>query len=108
MPKRAVLPGGDATFTIEVTNTGDVALNTITVTDALCYSTTDLFAAGFMDHAIGPVLGVDDNTGAGGANVFSHADIIRFFPTNGQRVALSSAAEWRQYAGGDSSHAARE
>jgi hypothetical protein len=42
------------------------------VTDARCYSATDIFAAGFADHEIGPVLGVDDNTGAGGANVWTH------------------------------------
>ena len=42
------------------------------VTDALCYSATDLFAAGFQDHKIGPVLGIDENTGAGGANVWEH------------------------------------
>jgi hypothetical protein len=47
----------------------------ILVTDALCYSTTDLFAAGFQDHQIGPVLGVDTNTGAGGANVVNYSDI---------------------------------
>ncbi len=42
------------------------------ITDARCYSATDIFAAGFQDHAIGPVIGVDDNTGAGGANVWTH------------------------------------
>ncbi|MEM9564583.1 MAG: S41 family peptidase, partial [Actinomycetota bacterium] len=42
------------------------------VTDALCYSATDIFAAGFQDHAVGPVIGVADNTGAGGANVWTH------------------------------------
>jgi hypothetical protein len=42
------------------------------ITDALCYSTTDIFAAGFQDHEIGPILGVDGNTGAGGANVWEH------------------------------------
>ncbi|HEY0640940.1 MAG TPA: S41 family peptidase [Pseudonocardiaceae bacterium] len=47
----------------------------VLVTDALCYSATDIFAAGFQDHNIGPVLGVDDNTGAGGANVVTHADL---------------------------------
>lgn len=46
--------------------------NVILVTDARCYSTTDIFAAGFQDNKIGPILGVDDNTGAGGANVFTH------------------------------------
>jgi hypothetical protein len=45
----------------------------VLITDARCYSATDIFAAGFQDHKIGPVLGVDDNTGAGGANVWTHA-----------------------------------
>ena len=40
----------------------------VLVTDALCYSTTDISAAGFQDHAIGPILG---NMGAGGANVWT-------------------------------------
>ncbi|HEX6144803.1 MAG TPA: S41 family peptidase [Geminicoccaceae bacterium] len=44
----------------------------VLITDARCYSTTDIFAAGFQDHGIGPVLGVDRNTGAGGANVWGH------------------------------------
>lgn len=38
--------------------------------DALCYSTTDIFIAGFQDHDIGIVLGTSANTGAGGANVW--------------------------------------
>jgi hypothetical protein len=42
------------------------------ITDALCYSATDIFAAGFQDHNIGPILGVHGNTGAGGANVWTH------------------------------------
>jgi hypothetical protein len=41
----------------------------ILIIDALCYSTTDMFAAGFQDHNIGEVLGADGNTGAGGGNV---------------------------------------
>jgi hypothetical protein len=44
----------------------------VLITDARCYSATDIFAAGFADHEIGTVLGVDDNTGAGGANVWTH------------------------------------
>src|SRR5262249_26531490 len=44
----------------------------VLITDARCCSATDIFAAGFQDHGIGPVLGVDDNTGAGGANVWTH------------------------------------
>lgn len=48
----------------------------VLITDALCYSTTDIFAAGFQDHEIGPILGVDGNTGAGGANVWAHKDFV--------------------------------
>ena len=45
----------------------------VLVTNALCYSTTDIFAAGFQDHGIGPVLGCHASTGAGGATVWDHA-----------------------------------
>jgi Subtilase family/Peptidase family S41 len=44
----------------------------VLITDGRCYSATDIFAAGFQDHRIGPVLGIDANTGAGGANVWTH------------------------------------
>ncbi|MFN2497276.1 MAG: S41 family peptidase [Pseudonocardiaceae bacterium] len=44
----------------------------VLITDARCYSATDIFTAGWADHEIGPILGVDDNTGAGGANVWTH------------------------------------
>lgn len=44
----------------------------VLITDARCYSATDIFAAGFADHEIGTILGIDDNTGAGGANVWTH------------------------------------
>ena len=42
----------------------------VLVTSALSYSATDIFAAGFQDHAIGLVIGVHSCTGAGGANVW--------------------------------------
>ncbi|GAA3142852.1 S41 family peptidase [Nonomuraea salmonea] len=45
----------------------------VLVTNALCYSATDIFAGGFQDHRIGEILGTDDNTGAGGANVWTHS-----------------------------------
>jgi cytosine/adenosine deaminase-related metal-dependent hydrolase len=48
----------------------------VLITNALCYSATDMFAAGFRDHDIGTILGIDDNTGAGGANVWTH-DLLR-------------------------------
>ena len=49
----------------------------VLITDALCYSATDMFIAGFQDHQIGQVVGVHDNTGAGGANVWSHRLLSR-------------------------------
>ena len=52
----------------------------VLITDALCYSATDIFTAGFQDHQIGPVLGVDDNTGAGGANVWELSDFLLAWP----------------------------
>jgi hypothetical protein len=39
-------------------------------TSATSYSAADIFAAGFQDHEIGPVMGVDSTTGGGGANVW--------------------------------------
>jgi hypothetical protein len=54
---------------------GPVAL----VVDALCYSTTDIFAAGFQDHGLGLLLGCDTRTGAGGANVWTHQVLRQLF-----------------------------
>jgi C-terminal processing protease CtpA/Prc len=48
----------------------------VLITDALSYSTTDMFAAGFQDNEIGEVLGTSANTGAGGANVWWYQDLI--------------------------------
>lgn len=47
----------------------------VLVIDARCYSATDLFAAGFQDHQIGKILGVEKYTGAGGANVWDYGDL---------------------------------
>jgi hypothetical protein len=55
----------------------------ILVTDARCYSAADIFAAGFQDNGIGPVLGVDGNTGAGGGNVWSVPDLLGSLPAAG-------------------------
>jgi len=48
----------------------------VLITDALSYSTTDMFAAGFQDNEIGEVLGTSENTGAGGANVWWYQDLM--------------------------------
>jgi hypothetical protein len=66
-----ITPGDEANAMGQIYH-GPVVL----ITDARCYSAGDIFAAGFQDHAIGPVLGVDDNTGAGGANVWSHGRLM--------------------------------
>jgi hypothetical protein len=49
----------------------------VLVTDALSYSATDIFAAGFQDNEVGIVLGTSGNTGAGGANFWSLDDLLR-------------------------------
>jgi hypothetical protein len=49
----------------------------VLITDALSYSATDIFAAGFQDNQIGYVLGTSGNTGAGGANFWSLDDLRR-------------------------------
>jgi hypothetical protein len=49
----------------------------VLITDALSYSATDIFAAGFQDNEIGLILGTGGNTGAGGANFWSLDDLLR-------------------------------
>jgi len=66
----------------------------VLVTDAQCYSACDIFAAGFQDHEIGPVLGVDANTGAGGANVVTHEE-LRTEWTGGPLKQLPKGAQMR-------------
>ena len=59
----------------------------VLVTNGLCYSTTDIFTAGFRDHGVGKILGTDANTGAGGANVWTHALICRVLAKRGSARA---------------------
>ncbi len=66
----------------------------VLVTDAQCYSACDIFAAGFQDHEIGPVLGVEANTGAGGANVVTH-ESLRGEWTDGKLKQLPKGAQMR-------------
>ena len=66
----------------------------VLVTDALCYSTTDIFAAGFQDHEIGTIIGVSENTGAGGANVWDYALLRELLP-GAQFPALPGGTEFR-------------
>jgi hypothetical protein len=48
----------------------------VAVVDARTYSAGDLFAAGFVDHRVGPLVAVDEATGAGGANVWYDRDVM--------------------------------
>ncbi|HEX6910578.1 MAG TPA: S41 family peptidase, partial [Longimicrobium sp.] len=67
----------------------------VLVTDALCYSTTDIFAAGFQDHGIGTILGTDGNTGAGGANVWEHRFFVEYLLPNSLYKPLPADAGMR-------------
>ncbi len=66
----------------------------VLIIDALTYSAADIFAAGFQDNQLGPILGTDRASGAGGANVWTAAQIAQ---------RLTSVPEWpAQPAGGAS------
>ena len=68
----------------------------VLITDARCYSTTDIFAAGFQDNDLGTILGVDNNTGAGGANVFRHSLLRQVLPgPNSPFKSLPGGADMR-------------
>ena len=67
----------------------------VLVVDALCYSATDIFAAGFIDHGIGEVLGTSDNTGAGGANVWTHSILRTLAGPGSDLTELPNGAEMR-------------
>jgi cytosine/adenosine deaminase-related metal-dependent hydrolase len=59
------------------------------IVDPLCYSATDIFAAGFADHAVGPILGVGATTGAGGANVWSQRVLRALLSADGPDQAAA-------------------
>jgi C-terminal processing protease CtpA/Prc len=48
----------------------------VVVVDALTYSSAEMFAAGFQDHAIGRVLGTARRTGGGGASPWHQSTIF--------------------------------
>ncbi len=67
----------------------------VLLTSALCYSATDIFAAGLQDHGIGPVLGVHACTGAGGANVWPFAVLRSALAETDAVPGLPQGAELR-------------
>ena len=60
----------------------------VLVIDALCYSTTDFFAAGMQDNGLAAIIGVDPVTGAGGANVWNHVTLSQFVAESGGNDVL--------------------
>lgn len=50
----------------------------VLITDALAFSTADIFAAGFIDHGIGRVICIDKNMAAAGSNNWSFDTLLRF------------------------------
>lgn len=69
---------------------------TIVITNAVSYSATEFFAAGFQDHG-GKILGVDNVTGGGGANVRTHTEIRKYYKnaSNSPFRGLPNGAELR-------------
>ncbi|MBN8734481.1 MAG: hypothetical protein J0L64_28350 [Acidobacteria bacterium] len=70
-PGRTITPPAAANDTGQIYQ-GPVVL----LLDALTYSAADMFAAGFQDHGIGELIGVDCSTGGGGADKWSYQDIV--------------------------------
>lgn len=60
----------------------------VIVVDALCYSTTDFFAAGMQDNNLATIVGLDPVTGAGGANVWNHSILTNFVQQSGGQDVL--------------------
>src|SRR5262249_43183900 len=67
----------------------------VLITNALCYSTTDIFSAGFQDHKVGTILGCHSSTGAGGANVWDYTDLMRSLSLDNPFVGLPGGARMR-------------
>src|SRR5262249_4155632 len=88
--------GFPLTDPVQCNNIGQIYQGPVVlITDAFCYSTTDIFAAGFQDHEIGTVLGCHDYTGAGGANVWDHAALLEKLQINPKFDALPAGAGFR-------------
>ena len=62
------------------------------ITNGLCYSAADMLAAGFKDLGIGKILGVHNNTGAGGANVWTHSLLQNLAVTDDRFESLPKGA----------------
>ena len=80
----AITPGRPLTSPEQANDTGQIYQGPVTlIIDAMAYSATDIFSAGFQDHAIGKIIGVDLNTGGGGANRWLHEELHRNLQLHG-------------------------
>ena len=69
------------------------------VTDALAFSTADMFAAGFIDHGVGRVVCIDKNMAAAGGNNWSFEALRLYNPDcrlDGKFKAAFDAGELSQ------------
>lgn len=74
-PSRTLTSSEDANSTGQI-YFGKVAL----LVDAITYSTGDIFTALFKDHEVGPIIGISQVTGGGGADMMEHSEIVERAP----------------------------
>jgi hypothetical protein len=72
----------------------------VLVVDALCYSTAEVFAAGFQDNRLGRILGTERGTGGGAGNSWEYAALAQFggneqFPSLPTGTAVEAPARAR-------------
>lgn len=67
----------------------------VLIVDGICYSATDIFTAGFIDHEVGAVLGTSGNTGAGGGNVLTHKDLLKLAGPDSELEKLPGGVDFR-------------
>jgi hypothetical protein len=85
----AITPGRPLTSPEQANDTGQIYQGPVTlIIDAMAYSATDIFSAGFQDHAIGKIIGVDLNTGGGGANRWLHEELKHNLKLPGLEVPM--------------------
>lgn len=71
-------------------------LPAVLITDATTYSSGDLFAAGWEDNGIGPIIATAPTTGAGGANVWTLSQLSsRLPPAEAAALRLPSGLDLR-------------
>jgi C-terminal processing protease CtpA/Prc len=67
----------------------------VLIVDALCYSTAEVFAAGFQDNALGPIIGTSACTGGGGANSWTYDALRQIMDTQTGEERRGRTTEFR-------------